>query len=230
MATGLLGALVGGAAMMFAQSGGISSDPDKARIEKIVREYLLANPEILPEAMQALQAKQSGQAIAANRAKFETPYGSAWAGNPNGDVVLVEFFDYACGYCKQSNPHVARLLKEDPKLKVVWRELPVLGANSEAAAKVSLAAAKQGKFKPFFEALEKMSGPSAANVAAAAKAAGVDAKAIPADATREIEQNYELARMLNASGTPAWVIGGKPYYGAIGYDALKKAVADARKK
>ena len=114
---GLVGLVIGGVAVALAgQSTKFSSDPDRARIEKIVREYILANPEIIPEAVDRLQGKQMAKVITENRAAIETPFHSAWAGAQNGDVVLVEFFDYACGYCRKSNPDIERLLAEDKKL------------------------------------------------------------------------------------------------------------------
>jgi hypothetical protein len=109
----------------------------------------MAEPEILPKAMEELERKQAAAAVTPRRAQFETPFAGAWAGAQDGDVVLVEFFDYACGYCRQSNEAIDRLLAEDPKLKVVWRELPVLGPASQQAAYASMAAAQQGAFVPF---------------------------------------------------------------------------------
>ncbi len=123
---GLGGILIGGAGVALAAGGGALSG-DRAQVERIVREYVLANPEIIPEAMQLLQDRRMAEVVEQNRAAFETPFGSAWAGAEKGDVVLVEFFDYACGYCRKSNADIDRLLGEDKQLKVVWRELPVLG-------------------------------------------------------------------------------------------------------
>lgn len=232
-AAALAGVLVGGVAVALA-TGQFGPDPDRARVEAIVRDYVLAHPEILPEAMRRLQERDVAKTIAANRAAYVTPFGSAWAGAKDADVVLVEFFDYACPYCRASNKDVERLLKEDPKLKVVWRELPVLGPDSVAASHVSLAAALKGKFRAFHDKLFSLGRPSEANVAAAAKEVGLDPaeianmKNLP-DLQTEIETNYELARGVNASGTPTFVIGDKAYSGAVGYDVLKQAIAEARK-
>jgi len=201
---------------------------ERAEVEGIVRDYILANPEIIPEAMQALQQRELAGAVEANRAAYETPFASAWAGAEDGDVVLVEFFDYACGFCRRSNADVERLLAEDPRLKVVWRELPVLGPDSRAAAEASLAAAAAGRFKPFHDALFDAGRPTAAAVADARRAAGI-ASPPPAGAAAEIEKNYELARAINASGTPTFVIGNKVLQGAVGYEILKAAIAEARR-
>ena len=227
VAAGLVGVIVGGGAVALT-SGGAGSDPDRQRVEAIVRDYLLTNPEILPEAMTALQARQSAKVVEANRAAIETPFGSAWAGSEQGDVVLVEFFDYACGFCRKSNADIDRLLAEDQKLKVVWRELPVLGPDSQAAANVSLAAAQQGRFRAFYDALFEQGRPVPAAVAQVQAQTGVQpmpgAKAIDA----ELDKNFQLARAIGATGTPTFVVGDKVFQGAVGYDALKQAISEAR--
>ena len=226
---GLVGLVIGGVAVALAGQGGkLSADPDRARIEKIVREYILANPEIIPEAVDRLQGKQMAKVIAENRAAIETPFHGAWAGAPNGDVVLVEFFDYACGYCRKSNADIERLLAEDKKLKVVWRELPVLGPDSQAAAEVSLAAAKQGKFKRFYDQLFAAGRPAASAVKAAQVATGIVPAPGSPEFQAEIEKNYELARAVNATGTPTFIVGDQVLQGAVGYEALKEAIAKAR--
>ncbi|HEY1146354.1 MAG TPA: DsbA family protein [Allosphingosinicella sp.] len=223
------GILIGAAAMMVAGGSAVSQpDPDRARIEGIVREYILAHPEIIPEAIQRLQDKQLSKVISDNRAAYETPFAGAWAGAEKGDVVLVEFFDYACGFCRRSNPDIERLLKEDGNLKVVWRELPVLGPDSEAASQVSLAAAQQGKFKAFHDKLFAAGRPTPAAVAAARQAIGVTPVPNSAEFRSEIEKNYELARAINATGTPTFVVGDQVLQGAVGYEALKEAIAAAR--
>ncbi|HEY0446862.1 MAG TPA: DsbA family protein [Allosphingosinicella sp.] len=228
LGAGLGGLLVGAAAMALAgQGGGTSPGSDRAQIETIVREYILANPEIIPEAVKRLQDRDLAKAIDANRAAFETPFAGAWAGAKEGDVVLVEFFDYACGFCRKSNPDIDRLLAEDRKLKVVWRELPVLGPDSQAAAEASLAAAKAGKFRAFHEKLFALGRPTAATIAEAKKAVGVTGGAAP-EFRAEVEKNYELARSVQASGTPTFLVGDKVLQGAVGYDALKEAIAAAR--
>jgi protein-disulfide isomerase len=200
----------------------------------LFRNYLLQHPEVIPEAMQRLQDREAAKSVDSNRTAIETPYAGAWAGAKDADVVLVEFFDYACTFCRRSNSDVARLLAEDPKLKVVWRDWPVLGPDSEAAAHTSLAAAQQGRFKPFHDALFAEERPTPDAVDRAARAAGVDPAAAaklsasPA-ATQELARNYQLANQLKASGTPTFVVGDQVLQGAVGYEALKDAIADARK-
>ena len=215
LAAGLIGALVGGGAVAYGS-------------RQSVRDYLLENPEVLPEAMNRLREREAARVVSANRSALETPFAGAWAGAADGDVVLVEFFDYACGYCRKSNADVERLLREDPKLKVVWREWPVLGPDSEAAARASLAAAQAGRFKPFHDQLYAAGRPTRDAVAKARAAVGLNGE-LPAAATdRELERNFQLARNLEATGTPTFVVGDQIFQGAVGYEALRDAVKEAR--
>ncbi len=211
----LLGILIGAGAM-YAASG------------RFVRAYLLENPEILPEAMERLRARDGARAVEQHRAALETPFHGAWAGAADGDVVLVEFSDYACGYCRASNPDVDRLIREDPRLKVVWREYPVLGPDSEQAAIASLAAAKAGRFRQFHEALFAAGRPTPARVEATTAAIGVAAPTLTEEFRTELTRNFELGRAIGATGTPTFVIGDTVLQGAVGYDALKAAIATAR--
>ena len=226
-------ALAGGAAIgaiAMSQAAPINT-ADKAAIERVVRDYILEHPEILPEAIARLEQRNGAQAVAANRSAIETPFVGAWEGAADADVTLVEFFDYACGYCRAALPDVQRLLREDPKLRVVYRELPVLGPASEAAAGVSLAAAKQGRYVQFHRALFAGGRLDAGSVAKAARDAGVDpAFGQSAKARAEIASNLDLQTKLRLAGTPSWVVGDTVLSGAVGYEALKKAIADARAK
>ena len=153
-------------------------------------------------------------------------------GNPKGNVTLVEFFDYACTYCRASLPDIDRLLAEDKKLKIVYRELPILSEESNLAARVSLFAAEQGKYGPFHKALYAGGHVTKESILAAAAATGLDRKATEAamNSNRydpEIENNLKLAQDLGASGTPTFVVGNRILNGAVGYDALKEAVSAA---
>jgi protein-disulfide isomerase len=223
-------ALVGTATSSTSQA---ATEPDRAAVEQIVHDYILAHPEIIPEAMDRLQAKQTAQQIAMNRKALETPFAGAWAGAAKGDVTIVEFFDYACPYCKASVPDLDRLLAEDKGLKVVFRELPILGEGSEEAARVSLSAARQNKFMAFHHAMYAADRPTAATIAKARTASGLDTGQVTRDSEAaavrgEIASNMELARALSLTGTPTFVIGDRLLSGAVGYDELKKAIADAR--
>ena len=229
-AAGLIGLVVGGGAMALASRGSDVVSGDRAKVERIVREYVLSNPEIIPEAMEALQNRRMAEAVDQNRAAFETPFASAWAGAEDADVVLVEFFDYACGFCRKTNADLDRLLKEDKKLKVVWRELPVLGPDSQAAAELSLAAARQGRFSEFYERLFAAGRPTPSAMAQVQRQLGIVPMPGSAEFRAEIDKNYQLARAIGATGTPTFVVGDKVLQGAVGYAALKEAIEEARAK
>ena len=220
---GIVGAAATAAVLVFAAPELVST--------RIVREGLLADPQILVDTADALREGQFAPVIEANRAALETPFGSHWKGAAKPDVIVVEFFDYACAYCRASNPHVDQLIKEDPGVRVVYRELPILGPNSEAAARVSLAASKAGQFAKFYDSLFSAGRPAPETVAAAAQAAGI-AAAPPQDPAieAEIRRNMQLAGQLGATGTPTFVVGDRVLNGAVGYAALKKAVEQARSK
>ena len=198
---------------------------------RIVREALVDDPQILVDAADALRDRQFAPAINANRAAIQTPFGNSWKGSAKPDVVLVEYYDYACPYCKASNPHLERLIKEDKGLRVVFKELPVLGPDSVTAARFSLAAARAGKFAQFHDALWAAGRPSAQTIDTAAQAAGLKAGEVQgADIEAELQRNFRVASELNATGTPLFVVGERVINSAVGYEQLKKAVADARKR
>jgi hypothetical protein len=221
---GLLGVGLGAGGIVLLRGGGMSED----RVGEIVHNYLMTNPELLPAAMDELEHKQAASAIGPRRAQFETPYGGAWAGARDADVTLVEFFDYSCGYCRASNATIDRLLAEDPKLRVVWRELPVLGPDSQQAALVSLRAAEQGKFRDFFHAVYAGGRPTADVLARAQAAAGVQPGPVTDAHRQELTRNMELANLVRASGTPTFVVGDRVLNGALPYEQIKQAIADAR--
>jgi protein-disulfide isomerase len=223
LAGGIIGALLTAALLMFALPGVLSS--------RIVRQGLMSDPKILSDAVDALRDAQYEPVLSTNRAAIETPFASSWKGAAKPEVTLVEFFDYACPYCKASNPIVDRLLKEEPGLRVVYRELPILGPDSVTAARLSLEASKLGRFAKFHDTLWEAGRPAADTNAAAAKAAGIapTPQGDPA-IEAELKRNFQLAGQLGATGTPLFVIGDKVMNGAVGYDALKQAIAAARAK
>ena len=142
---GVIGALLTAAILIFAPPNFLAS--------RIVRQGLLADPAILSDTVDAMRDAQYAPVLAENRAAIETPFAGSWKGSAKPEVTLVEFFDYACPYCKASNPSVDRLLREDRGLRVVYRELPILGPDSVAAARLSLEASKVGRFAQFHDAL-----------------------------------------------------------------------------
>lgn len=198
-----------------------------------VRAYLLANPEVIPEAMEVLRDREMAKAVAANRKAIVDPFPGAVGGNPNGDVTVVAYMDYACGFCRASLPELARLVESDPGVRIVYRELPILGPESGRAAQWSLVAAQQGKFLPFHEALYAAGQLSEATIAAAAASAGLDTARAQAGlaatpVTAEIQKNLDTARALGFNATPTWVIGDKVLSGLLQHDELVKAVKAAR--
>ncbi|MBA4090311.1 MAG: disulfide bond formation protein DsbA [Sphingobium sp.] len=220
---------------LAAQAPASVNASDKAAIEKIVHDYILEHPEIIPQAVEKLQAKRMSSTIDASRSTLETPYAGAWEGAANADVTVVEFFDYACGYCRASLPDLAKLVANDAKVKVVYRELPILSDESSAAAKVSLLAAERGQYMAYHKALYGAGKVTRDTIVAAAAKAGITrSEAETAIASSkydaEIQSNIALAQKLQASGTPTFVIGGQVLNGAVGYDALKDGVASARGK
>lgn len=237
-----VGVLLGSFGLLWAQANdlviGRVPNADRARIERVVHDYILAHPDILPEAMQRLQDRDvADQRARAERIALENtesiakPFGSAWAGNANPDVTLVEYFDYNCGYCRASLPAIAQLLASDRKVRVVYREYPILSAESVDAARMSLAAAEQGKFQAFHDALYAAGPVSADTIAAAAEAAGLNlarARAFESTADVEIAANKAMAQKLELRGTPSWVIGQQVTPYALPLEELRKAVTEAR--
>lgn len=197
------------------------------------RSFLMSNPEVLPEAMDELQRRDTATRIAPVRAELETAFPGAVLGNPNGTITLVEFTDYACTYCRQSVADVAALIAANPDLKVVIREYPILAPESADAARMALAAAQQGKFAAFHDAMFAAGQVSPATIEAAATSAGVDlAAARQAIASGQFEaqlqNNIFLAQNLGLNGTPSWIVGDRALNGAVGVEAIGRAVAEAR--
>jgi protein-disulfide isomerase len=220
---GVVGSLLTAAVLIFALPNLLGS--------RIVRQGLIADPNVLLDAEDALRQAQYAPVLAASRSALETPFGSSWRGAAKPDVTLVEFFDYACPYCKASNPTIDRLLEEEKGLRVVYRELPILGDDSVKAARLSLEASKLGRFARFHDTLWAAGRPSADTISTAAQAAGI-ATTPPTDPDieAELKRNFKLAGNLGATGTPLFIVGDKVMNGAVGYEALKKAIDEARAK
>jgi protein-disulfide isomerase len=219
--------------------------PQRAEIERIVREYLVAHPEVLQEAMTELEKRQSAAETEKHDAavkEFSKPlFNSAnqvVLGNPQGNVTMVEFFDYNCGYCKRAMDDMTDLLKNDPNLKVVLKEFPVLGPGSVEAAQVATAARMQDrtgkKYLDFH--LRLLGGRGQANKAralAVAKEVGFDMARIEkdmdsAEAKASIQESFKLAEALGLNGTPSYVVGKDIMIGAVGLPALKEKISTAR--
>lgn len=206
----------------------------RAAIEALVRATILDHPEILPEAMEKLEARETAARLAPLRGAVETPFPGAVLGNPAGKLTLVEFTDFACGYCRSSVADVDALVRSNPDLRVVIRHLPIIAPESGPAARMGLAAAAQGKYAAFHTAMFAGERPSQLSISAAAQAAGLDQAAAGSflalpGAEQELERNIGFARQLGVGGTPAWAIGGTVLSGAVGREKLQHAIDSARK-
>ena len=207
---------------------------ERAAIEAVVHDYILEHPEIIPEAINRLQTRAISQLLDANRPEIETPYAGAWAGAKDGDVVLVEFFDYNCPYCKIMQPELQKLLAQDKNLKIVYRDYPVLGETSVDAAMASLSAARQGRYAAFQKHLLAIKGQVTQEaIVEAVRAAGMNELQTAqdmrsADLRNELQKNRELGSALGMTGTPSYVVGNQILSGAKSHKELAKAIAEAR--
>jgi protein-disulfide isomerase len=202
-------------------------------VEQVVHDYLMEHPEVLPKAMAELERRQNATQLSGLRGDVERAAMGTVLGNPNGKVTLVEFTDYACGYCRRSVADVDGLIAANPDLRVVVRELPILTPASTDAAKMAIAAAAQGRYAQFHKAMFESGHPDPQTIAAAARAAGLDMaaaqKTIADPATEaELVRNLDLAKQLGFSGTPSWVVGKEMIGGAVGPDRLAEAIKGAR--
>ncbi len=217
----------------------------KTEIEKIIREYLIKNPQVLQEAIAELEKRQAeaeqvkrAQAVTELRTEIFSSPRQAAIGNPAGDLTLVEFFDYNCGFCKRALADKDSLLKGDGKLKIVLKELPVLGPGSVEAARVSVAARMQdpgAKFAAFHDKLLGTRGPVAKDRAMqVAKEVGYDMARIERDlespeVAATIQEGLKLADALGITGTPSYVVGDEVVIGAVGAETLKAKLDAVRK-
>lgn len=216
---------------------------DKSAIEAIVRDYLVSNPEIMLEVQVALEEQQdaerrmaqSGAIGASSDLIFNASY-DGLVGNPEGDITIVEFFDYNCGYCERALSDMQALVADDPKLRFVLKEFPILGPDSQKAHVVSMAfqALAPDKYGEFHQAL--LGHPGRANEASAVKIAlsfGVDEAALREemnnpDINAAFGETYALATQLAITGTPSYVVGNEVIFGAQGRDALAEKIKVAR--
>jgi len=221
------------------------SAPQKSEIERIIRDYLVSHPEVLQEAIAELDKRQTAadleKAKTAVADNAETLFNSSRhvvLGNPKGDVTLIEFFDYNCGFCKRAMADMLDLLKEDAKLKIILKEFPVLGPGSVEAAKVAVAVRMQDKSgKKYLDFHQKLLGgrgqADKARALAVAKEVGMDMKRIDVDMASDevkvsLDESLKLAETLGLNGTPSYIIGTDVVVGAVGLEALRTKVSTAR--
>lgn len=221
-----------------AQQSTPAVDPaQKEAIEQVVRDYIRAHPEIVVEALDAYQAKKDeeersakAQTLTSRAEEIFRSASSPVIGNAQGDVTLVEFFDYQCGYCKRAQPDLERLVKQDSGLKIVLKEFPILGPASVTAARASLAAQKQGKYLDFHTKMMGLKGQLTDDVIyETAQQVGLDLDKLKQDmndpsVVAELRANMDLAEALGVQGTPAFVINDQIIPGAVGFDALKSQI------
>ncbi len=219
------------------------TDAQKAEVEAVVRELLTKKePEIIIKAAEIVQGKieketaQKGAAeIAKNIKRLESDPLTPVGGNPKGDVTVVQFFDYSCGYCKMAQGHLQKLLDEDKNVRLVYKEFAILGPASQKAAEMALASVEQGKYIPFHTALmEAKKRLSEEEIYKIAESVGLNVEKLKKDAQaskvkESLADNLALADSIGVRGTPSFIIGGKLYPGALSIEQLKQAVAAARK-
>ena len=217
------------------------SPAERVGIIEVIRGYLLDHPEFLVEVMQQLDARQREQEVARQREAVVTfrqallnDPDSVVGGNPEGDVTIVEFFDYHCPYCKQTVPNLADVLAKDPGVRIVYKEYPILGPDSLVASRASLAARNQGHYIPFHAALMALRGRlDKGTIMQVAAEVGLDIERLEEDMkapeiTVAIERAHELAQALGIHGTPSFVIGETVYAGVMDVARLEAAIEEAR--
>ncbi len=241
LALSLLAILAAGAIGLYIGRHDAPPMPDRAEFESWVKDYILDHPEVLREAILKLQAAEDRKtaeriaaAVAENREALIADPASPVAGNPVGDVTLVAFFDYKCPYCKRITPDLETLLGEDPGLRLVYKEFPILGPDSRLAALAALAAVRQNLYAPFHRALMAHKGPIDQSVIAGiAREIGLDPERLAADMAapeiaRQIDDVRKLAETLGIRSTPTFVIGKEVIAGALPLADMRALIARAR--
>ena len=214
----------------------------KAEVERMVREYLLREPEVIYQALQELQRRQEVEQVEMRRrlvaehrdtifAAKDDPVG----GNPQGDVTLVEFFDYRCGYCRNMAQSLRGMIGHDPKLRFVFKDMPILSPESATAAKAALAADRQGKYAELHFALMQAKELDAASILELARETGLDPQRLASDMedpaiAAKLEENLRLAQTLGIDGTPSFVVGDQVIPGATEIGKLTELVGNERQK
>jgi protein-disulfide isomerase len=235
--------VIGGASLVpmgaSAQSNPFSAEQKQA-IEQIVKDYLLKHPEIMIEVGKELEKRQSVLQAAEHKRLIVEKKGTIFAaptdfvmGNPKGDITVVEFFDYNCGWCKRAVDELMKLTKADPNVRIVFKEFPIFGENSTLAAKAAMASIKQGKYLDFHMALMRERQVTKDNVFKIAEKVGIDVTRLKADMAdpaydAAIKATAEIAQALGIEGTPGFIVDAKVNVGFLPADGLKQLVAEAR--
>jgi protein-disulfide isomerase len=234
-----VGAMAAGYSVRAAEP--LFDDAQKEELHGIIRDYLVNNPDVIREAMEALQAQEEAaqatlvqDTVRQNAdALFRSEY-DVVIGNPEGNLTMVEFFDYNCGYCKRSLDDVVALVETDPEIKFVLKEFPILGEGSVFAARAAIAARKQGKYWELHQAMMRERGTNdEAQVVRLAADLGLDVERLRADMEADevdltIQQNYSLAEAMGIQGTPAFLVDDRLIPGALGLEGLRTQIAEER--
>jgi protein-disulfide isomerase len=218
------------------------SQDQRDELGQIIRDYLIENPEVLREVIQALERKEEAASAAAATAAISERGAEIYrseddlvAGNPEGSVTMAEFFDYNCGFCKRAMSDVLALIESDDDLRVVFKEWPILGEGSRFAARAALASRRQGKYWEFHLALMETRSVNDVTTLEVAERIGLDVEQLKADMERPevsavIDRNMRLAAALGIQGTPAFFIDDQAIAGAVGHDVLSQVIGQVRDK
>lgn len=240
--TALLVGLAVAAALGAAPASAQTPAVPREAIEEVIREYLLSHPELIIESLRRAQQRereaaraQGRAAVLSHRQALSHDPDSPVGGNPSGDVTVVEFFDYRCPHCRRMAPVIKALLAQDPRVRLVYKEMPILGEESMIAARAALAARRQGKYAEAHDRLMTESGPlTPASVVAALAAIGLDPGRLRADMEAPevaalLGRELALAQALGIDGTPAFVVGGELVVGAVDLGTLQDLITQARR-
>lgn len=220
-----------------------STSLSKTDIEKIVREYIIAHPEVLMESVQGQRERErleaqrlSKDAVAANRRELFNDSSSPVSGAAGAEVTIVQFFDYKCGYCRRVSPTLLSLLEKHKNVRMIYKELPILGSDSQMASRAALAAEKQGAYLPFHRELMNLGGPITTEaIADTGKKLGLDVARLRADMNSmevdsRLTQNQRLASAIGVQSTPSFVIGGELISGAMDLAGFEELIAKSKNR
>ncbi len=217
------------------QQDGTFSAKQKAEINLIIRDYILEQPEILTEAFQILQNRRNKAMLTKHHTRLYEDGFSYVGGNEDGDVTVIEFFDYNCGVCKRAFSVVEKLKQQDSNLRVIYKEFPILSESSYMASKAAMASINQGKYPEFHAALMKSPGQlTEKSIFEIARSVGLDEQILAKDMTspkleRNIQVNHSLAQALNITGTPGYIIGDIIFTGGLPYGELVRIIERTRR-
>jgi len=219
----------------------VFTSEQRQAIEQVVRDFLVAHPEVLLEVTKELEQRQQAQMADAQRKLIVDKKSSIFKastdyvfGNPNGNIAVVEFFDYNCGWCKRAVDELGKLTKADPNVRVIMKELPIFGENSAFAAKAAMASLAQGKYWDFHVAMMREKQVTKENTFKIAEKVGIDVARLKRDMENPafeaaLKANQDLAQGLGIEGTPGFIVDTRVNVGFVPADGLKEMIAEIRK-